>query len=60
MIEVSTTDIVFLPRMQDDQTRQFFLGSKRKVVYRVSRLLALGALINLDLKAVSNGASKIF
>lgn len=60
MIEVSTTDIVFLPRMQDDQTRQFSLGSKSKVVYRVSRLLALGALINLDLKAVSNGASKIF
>lgn len=60
MIEVSTTDIVFLPRMQDDQTRQFSLVSKRKVVYRVSRLLALGALINLDLKAVSNGASKIF
>ena len=60
MIEVSTTDIVFLPRMQDDQTRQFSLGSKSKVVYRVSRLLALGALINLDLKAVSNGVSKIF
>lgn len=46
--------------MQDDQTRQFSLGSKRKVVYRVSRLLALGASVNLDIKAVSNGASKIF